>query len=56
MVLRGNLVMGTTALGGQAVWDGTNGNGNRVQTGVYMVFSTDTYGTETNVAKILFIH
>lgn len=54
--LTGNLVTATTALGGQAVWDGTNGDGNRVQTGVYLVFSTNTYGSETNVAKILLIH
>lgn len=54
--LGGNLVTAMTALGGQAVWDGTNGDGNRVQTGVYLVFSTNTYGSETNVAKILFIH
>ena len=54
--LNGILVHETQALGGQAVWDGKNGYGDRVQTGVYLVFSTNATGTETNVAKILFVH
>ena len=54
--LNGTLVHETTALGGQAVWDGKNGYGERVKTGVYLVFSSNSFGTETNVAKILFIH
>ena len=54
--LNGILVYETTALGGQAVWDGKNGYGERVQTGVYLVFSSNSFGTETNVAKILFLH
>lgn len=54
--LNGILVHETQALGGQAVWDGKNGYGDRVQTGVYLVFSTNATGTETRVAKILFIH
>ncbi len=52
----GNLVYETTALGGQAVWNGKNFNGERVATGVYMVFSTDNeLGEQNVVAKILFI-
>ena len=54
--LNGTLVHETTALGGQAVWDGKNGYGERVQTGVFLVFSSNSFGTETNVAKILFVH
>ncbi len=54
--LNGVLVHETQALGSQAVWDGKNGYGDRVQTGVYLVFSTNATGTETNVAKILFVH
>lgn len=54
--INGLLVAEMTALGGQAVWDGTNGNGIRVSTGVYLVFSTNDFGTETNVAKVLFIN
>ncbi len=54
--INGVLVHETQALGSQAVWDGKNGYGDRVQTGVYLVFSTNATGTETNVAKILFVH
>ena len=53
--IRGNLVKTLTAYGGQAVWDGKNKFGERSNTGVYLVFSTDPTGLETNVAKILFI-
>tara|TARA_B100001758_G_scaffold247879_1_gene268048 strand:+ start:28158 stop:30365 length:2208 start_codon:yes stop_codon:yes gene_type:complete len=51
----GNLVFETIANGGQAIWDGTNKNKTRVSTGVYLVFSTDKYGEEKVVSKILFI-
>lgn len=52
---KGELVFETTALGGQAIWDGRNFNGQKMPTGVYLVFSTNTDGSETNVTKILFI-
>jgi hypothetical protein len=52
----GNLVFETTALGGQAIWDGRNFNGARVHTGVYLVFCTNEDGTSTHVTKLLFIH
>jgi ligand-binding sensor domain-containing protein len=51
----GNLVHETQALGGQAVWNGYNINGEKVATGVYLVFSTNNDGTETEVTKIMFI-
>ena len=54
--ISGNLVHKTTSLGGQAVWDGKNLNGNRVSTGVYMVFGNDKTGEKTFTTKILFIH
>lgn len=53
--IKGNLVKNLTAFGGQAVWDGKNKYGERASTGVYLVFSTNPTGLETNVAKILFI-
>ncbi len=53
--INGNLISSFTALGGQAVWDGKNQFGERPSTGVYLVFTTNPTGTETNVAKILFI-
>ena len=52
----GNLVFEGFAKGGQASWNGKNKNGNRVSTGVYLVFSTDINGVEKIVSKILFIH
>ena len=52
----GNLVFENFAKGGQASWSGKNKNGDRVSTGVYIVFSTDINGIEKIVSKILFIH
>lgn len=54
--IAGNLVHETKALGGQALWDGRNFQGNRVHTGVYLVFCTNEDGTKTYVTKLLFIH
>ena len=54
--ISGNLVHHSQSLGGQAIWDGRNLNGNRVQTGVYLVFCTDESGEETHITKLLFIH
>ena len=54
--ISGNLVFETTSLGGQAIWDGKNLNGNRVSTGVYVVFGNDKFGERTFTTKILFIH
>ena len=52
----GNLVFETQALGGQAIWDGKNFSGERVSTGVYLVFCSNEDGTKTYVTKLLFIH
>jgi hypothetical protein len=54
--ISGNLVSQTKSLGGQAIWDGKDLNGNRVQTGVYMVFNASSDGELSMAAKILFIH
>jgi hypothetical protein len=54
--ISGNLVYKTTSLGGQAIWDGKNLNGNRCKTGVYLVFMTDPLGEQTKITKLLFIH
>lgn len=51
----GGLVHSSKAFGGQAIWDGNNMNGERVHTGVYMVFISDDEGNETMVTKILFV-
>jgi ligand-binding sensor domain-containing protein len=54
--ISGDLVYKTTSLGGQAIWDGKNLNGNRCKTGVYLVFLTDRMGEKTKITKLLFIH
>lgn len=54
--ITGNLVYKTTSLGGQAIWDGKNLNGNRCKTGVYLVFLSDALGEQTKITKLLFIH
>ncbi|HZL11588.1 MAG TPA: T9SS type A sorting domain-containing protein [Prolixibacteraceae bacterium] len=54
--ISGNLVYKTISLGGQAIWDGKNLNGNRCKTGVYLVFMTDPTGEKTKITKLLFIH
>jgi hypothetical protein len=51
----GNLVYETRSLGGQAIWDGKNKQGNRVATGVYLYFCADSQGEQSAVGKILFI-
>lgn len=54
--ITGTLVFKTVAEGGQAIWSGNNFEGARAQTGVYLVFASNSDGTETLVTKILFIN
>lgn len=54
--MRGNVVFKTTALGGQAIWDGNNFKGERAASGVYLVFISNEDGTEKAVTKILLIN
>jgi ligand-binding sensor domain-containing protein len=54
--LSGKLVYQTRALGGQAIWDGKTYDGNKVATGVYLVFARDELGTEKAVGKIMITH
>ena len=54
--ISGNLVYKTTSLGGQAIWDGKNLNGNRCKTGIYLVFLSDALGEKTKITKLMFIH
>jgi hypothetical protein len=56
MDMGGNLVYETESLGGQALWDGTNFRGERVATGVYMIYLSSADGTLSHVTKLLFIH
>jgi len=52
----GNLVNELESSGGLAVWDGNDLHGNRVATGVYLVFLVNKVPTKAHVTKILFIH
>ncbi len=54
--LNGNLVFETISLGGQALWDGKNFRGEKVMTGVYLVFCSSEDGSLSHVTKLLFIH
>ncbi len=53
--IAGNLVFKGKSLGSQLLWDGKNLNGNRVATGVYLIFCADAKGNQTHVTKLLFI-
>ena len=53
--ISGNLVYKTTALGGQANWDGKMTNGKKVNSGVYLIFCSDEDGNENHVSKLLII-
>jgi hypothetical protein len=52
----GSVVHSARANGGTVVWNGKDLKGQKVATGVYLVFSSNREGIETAVAKILFIH
>jgi hypothetical protein len=54
--MAGNLVFFGTANGGTITWDTRNLNGNRVATGVYLVFLADGSGQETKVVKLLVVN
>lgn len=56
--MNGRLVYETTALGGQAVWDGNDIDGRRAKPGVYLVFSSSRVNFETHdsyVTKIMIV-
>lgn len=53
--IAGNLVYRTTSLGGQALWPGTDMEGNKVSTGVYMVFVADQFGSSKCNTKVLVV-
>jgi hypothetical protein len=57
--ISGKLVYETTALGGQAIWNGRDYTGRRAASGVYLVFSTavrNTFNPDTAIARILFLN
>ncbi len=52
----GNLVCETRSNGGLAIWDGKNGAGKRVSTGVYSALCNTADGKKHTVLKVLVIH
>lgn len=54
--INGNIVHSTTSEGGRALWNGKNENGERVSTGIYLVFATNKDGSETAVGKIAVVN
>ena len=53
--LNGKLIFETRSLGGQAVWNGKNLQGNRVNSGVYLVYVSEELNQYQVAGKIVFI-
>lgn len=53
--ISGNSVAHIKSIGGQAVWDGKNFNGEDVASGVYLIFSSAEEGKKTASGKVLII-
>jgi hypothetical protein len=53
--ISGNLVFETISLGGQATWDLQNYKGDRVSTGVYLIFCSSEDGVVNKVTKMLIL-
>jgi hypothetical protein len=51
----GNIVNQLISEGGQAVWDGTDFNGERVATGVYVILAVDKTGKQAASGKVLML-
>ena len=54
--INGSLVYETVSEGGQAIWYAKNFKGERVSSGVYMVFCTNQDGTQKIATKILVVN
>ena len=54
--ISGNLIYQTISNGGTILWDGKRLTGERVQSGVYLVWSAKEEGKGDNVAKILILN
>lgn len=52
----GNLVYKTTSNGGTATWDCNNLNGDRVATGVYLIWTAMNEGKDRKVGKVLVVN
>ena len=54
--ISGNLVYETQSKGGSVQWDLRNFQGNRVRSGVYLIFVSDPDGTESAVEKVMIVN
>jgi hypothetical protein len=54
--IAGNFVFETQSLGGQATWNGKTLQGERVKTGIYLIFLSNEDGSKTFITKLLFIN
>lgn len=54
--IAGNIIYETSAEGGQATWNGKNFSGNKAQSGVYLIFSSNPDGTQTYVSKVMLLN
>jgi len=54
--IAGNLVFKTTSNGGTATWDGRTVNGDRVATGVYLIWTAANDGKGRKVGKVLVVN
>lgn len=54
--INGKLIQNVNAFGGTAAWDLHDYNNSRVQSGIYLIFSSDSEGTETFIGKIAVLH
>lgn len=54
--ISGSIVCELNSIGGQAIWDAKNFRGERVSTGVYMVFCTNQDGSKKIATKIMVIN
>jgi len=52
----GNLIYQTQSNGGTVVWDGNRLTGERVQSGVYLIWTASASGSGKNVAKVVVIN
>lgn len=52
----GNLMYETSSFGGQAIWNGKNRNGQRVPSGIYLVFAATREATGGQVGKIMILN
>jgi len=50
--ISGRLIFETTALGGQAIWDGRDYNGRKANSGVYLVYATRTSNRDVPTAVV----